>query len=152
MPSSFVIAQFLTVSTPSQSLRFQNYFVGRDYSWNGNTYVFSGFQIDGSQTSGAENSQISILFPNTDVSLNLLEVLDGARLSQIRVDSVWYVNNTESQVITDYYTGVGSSFDETTIEVRCRSAIDSVVSGFPRRQLNDELVGILPQLNEIRLQ
>lgn len=150
--ASFAIAQFVSITVGSQTLRFQNYFVGRDYSRGSDTYVFSGFRVEGSQTSGAENTQISLLFPNTETSLNLLELLDGGRLAQIRVDSVWLVNDVESQAISDYYTGVGSSFDETTIELRCRSAIDSVVTGFPRRQLNDRLVGRLPQLNEIRLQ
>ena len=150
--ANFAIAQFITLTVDPHSLRFQNYYMGRDYVYNDQTYLFSPFRIEGTRSSGADNSQISVLFPNSRTSLPLLQLLNGGRLVQARVDSLWMLDDTPEQTITEWYTGVGSTFDETTVEIRFRSAVDAVTSGFPRRQMNDALVGLLPQLNEIRLQ
>jgi hypothetical protein len=40
--------------------------------------------------------------------------------------------------------GIGASVSETTIELRYRSAIDSVISNFPSRTVTRQLVGPLP--------
>ena len=45
---------------------------------------------------------------------------------------------------TDYFLGIGATFNEDTIELRFRSSMDSVGAGFPARVLTVDNVGILP--------
>jgi len=59
-----------------------------------------------------------------------------------------FTNNIQ----TEYYVGTGSSISDTTLELRFRSAIDSVTSNFPNRTLTRDLVGPLPLDSQIVLQ
>jgi hypothetical protein len=52
----------------------------------------------------------------------------------------------------EFLVGIGASLSETTIELRFRSAIDSVISGFPARSVTRQLVGPLPLNSNVVLQ
>lgn len=150
------ICQFfnLTASNGGRYL-FQNYFANENKTYNGQTYTFAPFRAEGSMASlNGENSVLQTLFPNIEVALRLLEAGNGNRLSRLTLTTVWLTadGNFTNNVQTEYYVGTGSSISETTLELRFRSAIDSVTANFPNRLLDRQLVGPLPLDAQIILQ
>jgi phage-related protein len=145
--SEIRIAQFFRLVTANGNLhRFQNYFVSESRTYLGEAYDFAPFQAEGSMASlNGENQQLRILFPNVKYGLMLVEKGEGNRLSTLQLTTVWLdANGNIITPLSDFYVGVGAAFSDTTIELRFRSAIDSVGSEFPGRTLTRELVGPLP--------
>jgi hypothetical protein len=145
--SEIRIAQFFRLVTANGNLhRFQNYFVSESRTYLGEAYDFAPFQAEGSMASlNGENQQLRILFPNVKYGLMLVEEGEGNRLSTLQLTTVWLdANGNIITPLSDFYVGVGAAFSDTTIELRFRSAIDSVGSEFPGRTLTRELVGPLP--------
>lgn len=150
------IAQFFKLLTSSGTYYyFQNYFANEDKVYGGQTYPFAPFRTEGTTASlNGDNNVLQILFPNIPIALQLLSLADGNRLSRLDLATVWLLPDgtyTTNQ-LTEYYIGTGSSISDTTIELRFRSAIDSVASNFPNRQITRDLVGPLPLDSQIRLQ
>ena len=148
------IANYFRLTTSNDVVyRYQNYFVSASSSFLGESYTFAPFQAEGSTaTLGGDNQQLRVLFPNVEYALQLLEGGDGNRLSTLRLTTAWLTAGDQiSNVLNDFYVGIGAGFSETTIELRFRSAIDSVGSEFPRRTFNRELVGPLPLNAELYL-
>jgi hypothetical protein len=148
------IAQYLQLTTSNGiTHRYQNYFVGQSALLLSLPYAFAPFQADGALASlNGDNETLRVLFPNTEVALRLVEQGEGNRLSELTLTTAWL--NASDQILTtvpDYYIGIGASFSETTIELRFRSAIDSVGNAFPTRTLTRELVGPLPLNSELYL-
>jgi phage-related protein len=137
------------------TLRAQNFFVRQTYTFLGDTYQFIPFQVSGSlMTLGGDNETLTILFPNVELALALLEGGDGNRNSELTLRNLWL--NSALQPIPDpipeFYVGQGSSFSETTVECRFRSALDSVGGAFPARSITAENSGVLPLDADVRLQ
>lgn len=149
---------FKLVDSAGTRYKFQNYFVNtkKDYPViNGATYEFAPFRAEGSISNlSGENSVLQVLFPNVEIALRLLQGGDGNRLSRLELTTVWLNGSNEytKNAHTEYYIGIGSSINETTLELRFRSAIDSAVSTFPNRTLNRRLTGPLPLDSQIILQ
>ncbi len=150
------ICQFfdLTTSNGNRHL-FQNYYANENKIYSNRTYSFAPFRAEGAIASlNGENNILQILFPNLEIGVVMLQAGDGNRLSTLELTTVWltaagaYTNNVQ----TEYYVGVGSSISDTTLELRFRSAIDSVTSNFPNRILTRELVGPLPLDAQLVLQ
>lgn len=133
--------------------RFQNYFISAPSTFLGESYTFAPFQAEGSTASlGGDNQQLRVLFPNDLFALLLVEQGDGNRLSELRLTTAWLnASDQISTVLNDFYVGVGAGFSESTLELRFRSAIDSVGSEFPGRTFTRNLVGPLPLNAELSL-
>jgi hypothetical protein len=141
------IAQYFKLTTSSGTvLRYQNYFVGQSSSFLSESYSFAPFRAEGAlATLNGDNQQLQVLFPNVEYALRLVEQGNGNRLSELQLTTAWLNGSDQiSTTLSDYYLGIGASFSETTIELRFRSAIDSVGSQFPGRTLTRDLVGPLP--------
>jgi hypothetical protein len=152
--SEIRIAQYFKLTTASGVVhRYQNYFVGSNSSYLSESYGFAPFQASGAlATLNGDNETLQVLFPNLEVVLRLVEQANGNRLSTLQFTNAWL--NASDQILTaltDYYVGIGASFSETTVELRFRSAIDSVGSAFPTRTLTRENVGPLPLNSELYL-
>lgn len=150
------IAQFFNLTSSSgASYLFQNYFVNENKFFNGQTYSFAPFRSEGTTASlNGDNNILQVLFPNIEIALRLLQSGNGNRLSRLTLTTVWLTASgsyTPNQ-LAEYYIGTGSSISDTTLELRFRSAIDSVASNFPNRQITRDLVGPLPLDSQIRLQ
>ena len=154
MTSEIRICNFFRLRTSAGTVhRFQNYFIGENKSFkspsdtNARLYSFSPFQADGALSSlNGDNQQLRVLFPSQEVSIRLVEEGDGNRLSVLELTTLW-TNATgalNGAQYTDYFIGVGATFNETTIELRFRSSMDSAGAGFPARTLSVDNVGILP--------
>ena len=149
------IAQYFNLRDYSENrYTYQNYFVQEPAFLDGVRYEFAPFQSEGSVSNlGGDNSAIRILFPSIDYSIFLVEKANGNRLSRLTLTSQWL--NAAGGLIRTYeerYIGIGASFSETTVELRYRSAMDSVQKSFPGRRLSQSLVGSLPLNEQINLQ
>jgi hypothetical protein len=148
------ICQFFKLETSDgRTHRYQNYFVGQSSSFLSESYPFAPFRAEGAlATLNGDNQQLQILFPHVEYALVLVEAGNGNRLSELSLTTAWLTaGGVISSSVTDYYIGLGASFSETTIELRFRSAVDSVGSSFPGRTFTRDLVGPLPLNSELFL-
>lgn len=152
--STIRIAHYFRLTTANNiTHRYQNYFVNTTSTYLGESYLFAPFQAEGSLASlNGDNQQFRVLFPNVQYALQLVEGGQGNRLSDLTLTTAWLnESGTVINAFSDYYLGIGAGFSETTIELRFRSAIDSVGSEFPRRTFTRELAGPLPLNAELYL-
>ncbi len=153
--SEIRIAQYFKLTTSTGNVhRYQNYFIGTTSTYLSEPYDFAPFRAEGAlATLNGDNQQLQVLFPNVDYALRLVEAGDGNRLSVLSLATAWLdaVGNIINSPVPDFYIGLGASFSETTIELRFRSALDSVGSAFPSRTLTRQLVGPLPLNSELYL-
>lgn len=148
------ICQFFKLrTTDGVTHRYQNYFIGENATLQSESYAFAPFRAEGAlATLNGDNAQLQVMFPHVDFALVLVESGNGNRLSELELTTAWLnaagsITNTS----TDYYIGLGASFNDTTIELRFRSAIDSVGSNFPGRTFTRDMVGPLPLNSELYL-
>lgn len=136
--------------------RYQNFFVNETKVFNGNNYAFAPFRAEGTTNNlGGDNSLFSVLFPTNELVLRLVEQGNSNRLSRLKFTTVWLNANFEpisGKAYAEYYVGIGAAFSETTVELRFRSAMDSVGSKFPARTFTRGLVGLLPLNSNVSLQ
>jgi len=135
--------------------RYQNFFINQQIKRGRKRFDFAPFKMEGaSSVLGGDNSLVQILFPNVEVALRLVEQGNGNRLSRLELTTAWLNENNQpsGKEIKERFLGLGASFSETTIELRFRSAMDSVSGKFPARALSRNLVGILPLNSDLRLQ
>jgi hypothetical protein len=149
------IAQyFYLVDASGNTYSFQNYFVSNKKMLNNTVHQFAPFRAEGmvSNLTG-DNALLQVLFPAEDLTLALLEQADGNRLSKLTFTTQW-LNAAENPTHTyeERYVGIGASVSETTVELRFRSAMDSVGSQFPAQTLTRQNVGPLPTNAQISLQ
>jgi hypothetical protein len=137
--------------------RYQNYFVNELKGWptdKSAKFAFAPFEAQGAISNlNGDNSVVQVLFPNTELALRLVEQGNGNHLSRLTLTTRWMNEDLEKiREYSEYYIGVGASFSETTVELRFRSAMDSVGSRFPSRTFTRSLVGILPLNADLRMQ
>lgn len=164
------IAHFISITPKGSSVkRFQNFFYSPSSDSNiiaipGSSspeYAFAPFSVQGATAQlNGENETLQILFPFTTFGVRLVEEGNGNRLSALEVKTIWLENNKSTTSPSDYlvsaqyveyYTGLGASFSDTTIELRFKSAMDGVNAGFPARTFARENVGILPLNADVNL-
>lgn len=168
METSIHIAHFLFIETANgQSHYYQNYFFNSGASTvpipgsASPSYRHAPFRVEGALSSlNGENSLLRVLFPHSAFTIALVENGEGNRLSKLSLKTVWmatagsitdYSSYTKTAEYEEFYVGVGASFDDTTVELRFRSAMDSVGASFPRQTFSSKNVGFLPLNAEISL-
>lgn len=128
--------------------RYQNFFINETKILDGKSYAFAPFSAEGTVSNlGGDNTMLRVLFPNIEVAIRLVEQGNGNRLSRLTLTTQWLTEGLSPIVSKTYqerYIGIGASFSDTTIELRFRSAMDSVGTQFPGRVLTRNLAGILP--------
>ena len=147
MATEIRICQFMDLlASTGVRHRYQNYFVQESRALLGIDYAFMPFQASGALASlNGENSQLSILFPNQEAVVRFVEAGDGNRLSVLALTTAWLnPNGSIATKFTEFYIGTGAAFDDTTVELRFRSSMDSVGARFPGRTLTVDNVGVLP--------
>jgi hypothetical protein len=151
----------LVVEGRSDPLRYQNYFFNTTATYQSKSFEFVPFRAEGALAAlNGDNEVLQVLFPNVEaepgissrLGVILLEMYNGNRLTELTLSTAWLdASGTIIRAVDDYYIGIGASVSETTIELRFRSAIDSVGSAFPARTLTRQLVGPLPLNSELYL-
>ena len=163
------IAHFITITPKGKSAqRFQNFFYAAGTSnsiavpgTSSPKYSFAPFSVQGATAQlNGENQTLQVLFPFTTFGVRLVEEGSGNRLSLMEVKTLWLESNASSSNVSDYfvsaqyteyYTGIGASFSDTTIELRFKSAMDSVGAAFPARSFTRDNVGRLPLNADLNL-
>ena len=152
---------FYLVTSTGTRHRYQNFFVnakplatlteedGETYKYN-----FAPFRAEGSTANlNGDNGMLRVLFPNVEFAIRLVEQGDGNRLSKLTLTTQWLnAALAPSRTYQERYVGIGASYSDTTIELRYRTAMDSVGATFPGRTLTRSLVGPLPLNAELVLQ
>lgn len=168
MQTSVHIGHFLFIETANgQSHYYQNYFFGKDSASvpvpgsASPSYRHAPFRVEGALSSlNGENSLLRVLFPHSAFTIALVENGEGNRLSKLSLKTVWmatsggisdYSSYTKTAEYEEFYVGVGASFDDITVELRFRSAMDSVGASFPRQVFSSKNVGFLPLNAEVSL-
>ena len=149
------LAQYFDLRTSTGTRhRYQNFFVGERRILNGKRFEFAPFRAEGSTANlNGDNGMVRVLFPNVEFAIRLVENGDGNRLSELTMTTQWLNAALEpSRTYEERYVGIGASYSDTTIELRYRTAMDSVGAQFPARTLTRSLVGSLPLNAELVLQ
>jgi hypothetical protein len=126
---------------------YQNFFVNETKRWNNENYQFAPFRVEGTSSAlGGDNPMAQVLFPNVEYAIRLVEQGNGNRLSKLIITTAWLNEalQPDARVYQERYIGLGAAFSETTIELRFRSAMDSVSGRFPARTFSRNNVGLLP--------
>lgn len=143
-----IVQYFNLLDANNNRHRYQNYFVKERKDLDGARYDFVPFRAEGSTANlNGDNGIVQVLFPATALSIRLVELGDGNRLSKLTLTTQWLNANLEPRLSRTYeerYVGIGASFSETTVELRFRTAMDSVGAQFPGRTLTRGMVGPLP--------
>lgn len=144
-----IVQYFKLLDASGNPHRYQNYFIDKEPKFLGEErYSFAPFRAEGSTANlNGDNGIVQVLFPATALSIRLVELGDGNRLSKLTLTTQWLNANLEPRLGRTYeerYVGIGASFSETTVELRFRTAMDSVGAQFPGRTLTRGLVGPLP--------
>jgi len=149
------IAQYFYLrDTDNNRYAFQNYFVQQTKTLNGLKYTFAPFRAEGTVSNlTGDNALLQVLFPAEPFAIKLVEQADGNRLTRLTLTTQW-LNASENTVRSyeERYVGIGASVSDTTLELRFRSAMDSVGAQFPRQTLTLRNVGPLPTSTQISLQ
>jgi hypothetical protein len=154
---------FYLVTSAGTQHRYQNFFVNAKplvelLEEDGKThrYNFAPFRAEGSTANlNGDNGMLRVLFPNVEFAIRLVEQGDGNRLSELTLTTQWLTADLTPALGRTYrerYVGIGASYSDTTIELRYRTAMDSVGASFPSRTLTRSLVGPLPLNAELVLQ
>ncbi len=149
------IAQYFDLTTANGVRhRYQNFFVQEHRILAGARFEFAPFRAEGSTANlNGDNALVRVLFPNVEYAIRLVEQGDGNRLSRLTITTQWL--NAElapSRTYEERYVGIGASYSDTTIELRYRTAMDSVGAAFPAQTLTRSLVGPLPLNAQLVLQ
>lgn len=146
--------QYLTL-TGSQTLRFQNYWIGENVSYGGDIYGFLPFAFSGATvTKSGDNQPAALAFPNNSLARGWAEmVIRDQWLVTCRVMLINPDDRNSPTLLTSYTAQVvGGGWSDTSIEVRMASVLDAVGADVPRKKLTKQLVGNLPLTSSVRLQ
>lgn len=145
---------FFLEDASSNRYAFQNYFVEESKRYNGNLYTFAPFRAEGTVSNlNGDNALLQVLFPAEPFAVRLVEQADGNRLTRLTLTTQWLnSNHVPVRTYEERYVGIGASVSDTTMELRFRSAMDSVGAQFPRQILTLRNVGPLPTSSQISLQ
>jgi hypothetical protein len=146
--------QYLTL-VGSETLRFQNYWIGENVSYGGNTYGFLPFAFSGATTTkSGDNQPASLAFPNNALARGWAETAIRSKwLVECRVMLINPSDRNNPTLLTTYTAQIVSgAWSDAGIEVRMASVLDAVGADVPRKKLTKQLVGNLPVTSSVRLQ
>jgi hypothetical protein len=146
---------FEPLTESNGSVRFQNFWVGKTATFDGNTYEFlpfgfSGITID---KQGA-NIDAALVFPNNALSRPWSVVsIRNHWLARVRTMILNPDNFDESPQLLYTYVGEISSggWDDTQVNIKLNTVLDAVSQNIPRRVLNQSTVGYLPNTSNVRV-
>lgn len=156
MSTTIALGNYLTLSAAgSVRYRFQNFYINRSATYQGQTYQFLPFGFSGVTINRqGDNTEASIILPNNELSRPwAVEMLDNRWLATVLVLSLDPGTASGGQLMHSYTGQVAAgSWDDTSLEVRLNTVLDAVGADVPMRRLNQALVGDLPITANVRLQ
>jgi phage-related protein len=150
------LGNYLDFSTPSggKVYHFQNFYINKTATYNGNVYSFLPFGFSGVTVNRAgDNVEATLVFPNNEISrawgLNAVQDLWVATVLVMILDP----DNANNPSLMHRYVGQVSNgnWDETSLQLRLDTVLDAVGTDVPMRRLTQQLVGAIPVSNNVRL-
>jgi len=148
--------------TPKDTVdfRFQNFFIGKRLTHNGDEYQFAPFGFSGVTVNRTgDGMEASLVFPNNDLTREwAVAAIKSSYLMEVEVliieDSDPESGLTATHTTVHTYTGqvTGGQWDNTSLNLELSSVLDAVGTDVPRRSLTQRMVGNLPISNSVRLQ
>ena len=148
--------------TPKDTVdfRFQNFFIGKQMTHNGDEYQFVPFGFSGVTVNRTgDGMEASLVFPNNDLTREwAVAAIKSSYLMEIEVliieDSDPDSGLTATHTTVHTYTGqvTGGQWDNVSLNIELSSVLDAVGTDVPMRSLTQKLVGNLPISNSVRLQ
>ena len=148
--------------TPKDTVdfRFQNFFIGKQLTHNGDEYQFAPFGFSGVTVNRTgDGMEASLVFPNNELTRRwAVAAIKSSYLMEVEVliiensDPESGLTATHTTVHT--YTGqvTGGQWDNVSLNLELSSVLDAVGTDVPRRSLTQRMVGNLPISNSVRLQ
>jgi len=147
----FAVGQFLELTDGKGSIyRWQNFWIHENY--DGHTFVPFGFSGLTTNRQG-DNIDATLVFPNNELARQwTFTAIRDRWLAKVRVVLFDPANKSKQDDLHDYVGQIASgAWDETAINVRLNTLIDSVGADIPARRLTQRLVGELPTTSNIQL-
>ena len=150
------LGNYLDFSTPGggKVYHFQNFYINKTATYNGNVYSFLPFGFSGVTVNRAgDNVEATLVFPNNEISrawgLNAVQDLWIATVLVMILDP----DNANNPSLMHRYVGQVSNgnWDETSLQLRLDTVLDEVGTDVPMRRLTQQLVGAIPVSNNVRL-
>ena len=148
--------------TPKDTVdfRFQNFFIGKQLTHNGDEYQFVPFGFSGITVNRTgDGMEASLVFPNNDLTRDwAVTAVKNSYLMEVEVliieDSDPDSGLTATHTTVHTYTGqvTGGQWDNVSLNLELSSVLDAVGTDVPRRSLTQRMVGNLPISNSVRLQ
>jgi|TARA_R100000081_G_scaffold69565_1_gene36687 hypothetical protein len=140
----------------SIQFKFQNFFINKDMTFDGNQYTFVPFGFSGVTVNRTgDGLEATLVFPNNDLTR-------GWAVTSIKEHYVMEVDvlivDSDSEIGSHdrvhTYVGqvVGGDWDNVSLNLLLSSVLDAVGTDVPRRSLTRKLVGNLPASSNVRLQ
>ena len=147
--------------TPKDTVdfRFQNFFIGKRLTHNGDEYQFAPFGFSGVTVNRTgDGMEASLVFPNNELTRRwALDAVNYSWLMEVEVliieDSNPESGLTAPHTTVHTYTGqvTGGQWDNVSLNLEVGSVLDAVGTDVPRRSLTQRMVGNLPISNSVRL-
>ena len=147
------IGHFLVFNT--NQYKFQNFFIGEDITYLGDSYGFAPFGFSGvSVNRNGDGTECSLVFPNNSLTRGWAdEAIKNKWLTHVKVMILDPENRSSFDVMHTYHGRImGGQWDESSLSLSIGTILDSVGSDVPQRRLDKLLVGDLPTSSGVRLQ
>jgi hypothetical protein len=159
--TTFAFGHVLRI-TPKDTVdfRFQNFFIGKQLTHNGDEYQFAPFGFSGVTVSRTgDGLDAAVVFPNNQLARSWgVNAIEGSYLMEVEVliieDSNPDTGTSATHTTVHTYTGVvtGGQWDNVSLNLELSSVLDAVGTDVPMRSLTQKLVGNLPVSSSVRLQ
>lgn len=150
------VGNFVTFSLDGITLyRFQNFFIGEDITYNGNSYGFLPFGFSGVTVNRTgDNTEASLALPNNTLSRNWgVEAIERRWIATINVLLLDPDDRTSFNQLHQYVGQVaGGLWNETSLQLTLNTVLDAVGTDVPLRRLTQKLIGAIPVTSGLRLQ
>ena len=150
-------AQYLELRSfnGSTRIRFQNYWINEDATYDGQTYGFMPFAFSGTTiTKSGDNQPATLAFPNNALSRGWAEtVVSQQWLVQCSTVIVNPDDRSDLTLLSSYVAQViNANWNSTALELQMASVLDAVGADVPRKKMTKQLVGGIPVTSRVRVQ
>ena len=150
--------------TPKDTVdfRFQNFFIGKQLTHNGDEYQFAPFGFSGVTVNRTgDGLEATLVFPNNDATRAwAVSAIDDRWVMEVEMlilpdpdPDTGLSTATTSNRVNEYVAQVTSGqWDSVSLNINLSTVLDAVGTDIPRRTLTQKLVGNLPITSAVRLQ
>lgn len=150
------LGNYLRLKKPDDttSYYFQNFFIGANADFQGDSYAFLPFGFSGvSVNRSGDNTEASLVFPNNELSRAwALPAITERWLARVYVMALEPDDRTAGILMHQYNGQIAAGqWDETSLTLNLNTILDAVGADVPLRRLTQGLIGNIPTSANVRL-